>query len=142
MAISNDVKKRVFFSQQAYYDEMVANGSVTVDGVTYVYSPSDTDYFTPDNMSKKYATITDGSTVALADNTDYTGSNLTTVTFTYPSGNFECFLTLSFAASGTITVTFPTSQYIGSVPTFENGKTYEVSIKNGVIVAGEVTSGA
>ena len=142
MATTNNVKKRVFFSQQSYYDTMVANGSVTVDGVTYPYSPNDTDYFTPDNMSKKYATITDGSTVALADNTEYTGSNLTTITFTYPSGNFGCYLSLSFASSGTITVTFPTSQYIGSTPSFENNKTYEISIRNGVVIAGEVTSGA
>lgn len=51
MATTNDVKKRVFFSQQSYYDTMVEKRSVTVDGVTYVYSPSDTDYFTPYNES-------------------------------------------------------------------------------------------
>ena len=87
-------------------------------------------------------TITDNSTVALADFTEYAGTGLTTVTFTYPQGDFECYMSLSFASSGTITVTFPTSQYIGNVPTFENGKTYEISVRNGVIVAGEVTSGA
>lgn len=141
MATITEKDKAIKLSQ-AEYITLSTTGTLTKDGVTYTYSPSDTIYVTPDNMSRKYATITDNSTVALADNTDYTGSNLATVTFTYPSGDFECFLTLSFAASGTITVTFPTSQYIGSVPTFENGKTYEVSIKNGVIVAGEVTSGA
>ena len=127
---------------QAEYTTLSTTGTLTKDGVTYTYSPSDTIYVTPDNMSKRYVTITDNSTVVLADNTEYSGTNLSTVTFTYPSGNFECYLSLSFASSGTITVTFPTSQYIGSVPTFENGKTYEISVRNGVIVAGEVTSGA
>ena len=196
MASTSFKYKVVQFSQQSYYDTMVANGSVTVDGVTYEYSPSDTIYVTPDSvihsadivqstgqntdkvMSQKAVTdelsgkiatgglktinstslegsgnivvqtppskvtITDNTTVALADNTEYSGTDLSTVTFTYPQGDFECCMSLNFADSGTITVTFPTSQYIGSVPTFENGKTYEISIKNGVIVAGEVTSGA
>ena len=141
MATSSE-KNKIMKLSTAEYTTLSTTGTLTKDGVTYTYSPSDTIYVTPDNMSKRYATITDNSTVALADNTEYSGSNLTTVTFTYPSGNFECYMSLSFASSGTITVTFPTSQYIGSVPTFENGKTYEISVRNGVIVAGEVTSGA
>ena len=101
------------------------------------------DTATTDKQDKpSNVTLTDGSTVALADNTEYSGTELTNLTFTYPQGDFECYLSLSFASSGTISVTFPTSQYIGSAPTFENGKTYEISIRNGVIVAGEVTSGA
>ena len=135
-------KDKIFKLSQAEYTTLSTTGTLTKDGVIYTYSPSDTIYVTPDNMSKRYATITDNSTVALADNTEYTGTNLSTVTFTYPQGNFECYMSLSFASSGTITVTFPTSQYIGNVPTFENGKTYEISVRNGVIVAGEVTSGA
>lgn len=141
MATSNE-KNKIIKLSTAEYTTLSSTGTLTKDGVTYTFSPSDTIYVTPDNMSKQYATITDNSTVALADNTEYTGTDLSTVTFTYPSGNFECYLSLSFASSGTITVTFPTSSYIGSVPTFENGKTYEISIRNGVIVAGEVTSGA
>jgi hypothetical protein len=141
MATSSE-KNKILKLSQAEYTTLSTTGTLTKDGVTYTYSPSDTIYVTPDNMSKRYATITDNSTVALADNTEYSGSNLTTVTFTYPSGNFECYMSLSFASSGTITVTFPTSQYIGSVPTFENGKTWETSIRNGVIVAGKVDSGA
>lgn len=90
----------------------------------------------------KKTTIANNSTTALSDFADYTGTGLTDITFTYPSGDFECYLSLSFASSGTITVTFPTSQYIGSVPSFENNKTYEISIRNGVVIAGEVTSGA
>ena len=139
---TSSTKNKIMKLSQAEYTTLSTTGTLTKDGVTYTYSPSDTIYVTPDNMSKRYVTITDNSTVVLADNTEYSGTNLSTVTFTYPSGNFECYLSLSFASSGTITVTFPTSQYIGSVPTFENGKTYEISVRNGVIVAGEVTSGA
>jgi len=87
--------------------------------------------------------ITDGAEpVALADNTEYSGTSLTDITFTYPQDDFECYLILNFADSGTITVTFPTSSYIGNAPTFANGETWEISIKNGVIVAGKVESNA
>lgn len=141
MATSSE-KNKIIKLSTAEYTTLSTTGTLTKDGVTYTYSPTDTIYVTLDNMSKQYATITDNSTVALADNTEYTGTDLTTVTFTYPSGNFECYLSLSFASSGTITVTFPTSQYIGTMPTFENNKTYEISIRNGVVIAGEVTSGA
>lgn len=48
MATTNDVKKRVFFTRQEDFDTLVSQGQVTIDGVTYFYSPSDTDYFTPD----------------------------------------------------------------------------------------------
>lgn len=50
MATTTYKKKIVHFTQQSYYDDMVANGSVTVDGVTYTYSPSDTIYVTPFNI--------------------------------------------------------------------------------------------
>ena len=93
------------------------------------------------------ATITDNSTVALSDNTEYSGTNLTTVTFTYPQGDFECYLSLSFASSGTLTVTFPTSSSIGEAPTFANDETWELSIKrigngNAVVIAGKVEASA
>ena len=79
-----------------------------------------------------------GTNITLADNTEYRLSDVTTLTLTYPSGNFECWLHLKFAASGTITVTLPTSSYIGSAPVFANGETWEMSIKDGVVVAGKV----
>ena len=76
----------------------------------------------------------------LADNTEYRYTDLETLTISaYPSGNFEAWLKLTFAASGTITVTLPTSSYIGATPTFGNGETWEISIKDGVVVAGKVS---
>lgn len=84
------------------------------------------------------ALIASGQTVALEDNTDYSGSDINSVTFTYPQGDFECYITLAFASSGSISVVFPTSAYIGETPTFANGEKWEISVKNGVIVAGKV----
>ncbi|MBR3320712.1 MAG: hypothetical protein IKG04_02065, partial [Exiguobacterium sp.] len=93
------------------------------------------------NKQNKPTEVTTGTVIALADNTEYRLDNVTTLTLTYPaSGNFECWLRLSFAASGTITVTLPTSSYIGSAPTFANGETWEVSIKDGVVCAAKVVS--
>ena len=88
-------------------------------------------------LKPQKVTLTDNSTTAIADNTEYSGSNLTTLTFTYPQGDFECYMLLSFASSGTITVTLPTSQYIGSF-TPANNETWELSIKNGIVVGGKV----
>ena len=93
------------------------------------------------NKQNKPSEVTTGTTLALADNTEYRLTDVTTLTLTYPaSGNFECWLRLSFAASGTITVTLPTSSYIGAAPVFANGETWELSIKDGVVCAGKVVS--
>ena len=78
--------------------------------------------------------------ITLADNTEYYLTNVTSLALTYPSGNFECWLRITTASSGTITVTLPTSTYIGDAPTFDNGQTWELSIKDGVVVAGEVAA--
>ena len=75
--------------------------------------------------------------ITLADNYEYYLTNVSNLTFTYPSGNFECWITLETASSGSISVTFPNSKYIGKVPTFGTGEKWEVSIKNGVIIAGK-----
>lgn len=154
MATTNNVKKRVVFTQREYFDTMIANGSVTVDGVTYVYSPSDTDYFVPDNtvsgselttaLATKQdktasVTLTDGSTTALADNTEYSGTDITTLTFTFPNEDFESYISITTASSGTIAITFPNNvKWIGEEPSYENSAQYEFSVKNGVVVAGVV----
>lgn len=81
------------------------------------------------------------SSLTLADNTEYYLTNVSDLSITYPSGNFECWISLSTAASGTVTITLPTSEYIGSAPEFGNGETWEISIKNGVVVAQKVGDG-
>lgn len=68
MARANDVKKRIFFTKQEYFDTMVETGSVTIDGVTYPYSPKDTDYFTPFNSDPVPATENTFGTMKLNPN--------------------------------------------------------------------------
>ena len=89
--------------------------------------------YTPEAVS---AQVTTGSNITLADNTEYRLADVTTLTLTYPTGDFECWMRLTFAASGDITVTLPTgTRYIGNAPSFANGETWEMSIKDGVVIA-------
>ena len=95
--------------------------------------------YTPQAVS---AQVTAGTEITLADNTEYRLTDVTTLTLTYPTGNFECWLKLSFAASGSVTVTLPTgTKYIGNAPSFANGETWEMSIKDGVVIAQKVGDG-
>ena len=95
--------------------------------------------YTPEAVSTQ---VTTGSNITLADNTEYRLTGVTTLTLTYPTGNFECWMRLSFAASGDITVTLPTgTKYIGTAPDFKNGETWEMSIKDGVVIAQKVGDG-
>ena len=88
------------------------------------------------------AQVATGTEITLADNTEYRLENVTTLTLTYPTGNFECWLKLSFAASGSITVTLPTgTKYIGNALSFSNGEVWEMSIKDGVVIAQKVGDG-
>ena len=48
---------------------------------------------------------------------------------------------LKFADDGDIAVTMPESKYIGAAPIFANGETWELSIKNGVVIAQKVGNG-
>lgn len=108
--------------------------SITKNGVINVLG------YTPQAVSTKVAT---GSNIALADNTEYRLTDVTTLTLTYPTGDFECWMRLAFAASGDITVTLPTgTRYIGTAPDFKNGETWELSIKDGVVIAQKVGEGA
>ena len=83
-----------------------------------------------------------GSKMFIGDNIEYRLADVTTLTLIYPTGNFECWMRLSFAASGDITVTLPTgTKYIGTTPNFKNGETWEMSIKDGVVIAQKVGDG-
>lgn len=77
--------------------------------------------------------------VTVADATEYIYTGITSLAITYPSGSFECWLKVTTGAS--ITITFPSgTTYLGAAPEFEANKTYEISIKNGVVAAAEVVS--
>ena len=83
-----------------------------------------------------------GSNITLADNTEYRLTDVTTLTLTYPTGNFECWMRLNFAASGDITVTLPAGTgYIGTAPDFHNGETWELSFKDKILAAQKVGDG-
>lgn len=89
--------------------------------------------YTPEAVSAQVAT---GSNITLADNTEYRLTDVTTLTLTYPTGNFECWMRLTFAASGNITVTLPAdTEYLGATPNFKNGETWELSFKDKVLAA-------
>lgn len=95
--------------------------------------------YTPEAVS---AQVTTGSNITLADNTEYRLTDVTTLNLSYPTGNFECWLKLTFAASGDATVILPTgTKYIGTTPDFKNGETWEMSIKDGVVIAQKVGDG-
>jgi len=87
--------------------------------------------------------ISEGSSyITLADNTEYRLTNVTSLHPSYPEGTFESWMRLTFAESGTITVTFPTdTKYIGTAPDFKNGETWELSFKDKVLAAQKVGEG-
>ena len=95
--------------------------------------------YTPKAVSAQVAT---GTEITLADNTEYRLADVTTSTLTYPTSDFECWMRLTFAASGTITVTLPAdTKYIGTAPDFKNGETWELSFKDKVLAAQKVGEG-
>ena len=95
--------------------------------------------YTPKAVSEQIAT---GTEITLADNTEYRLTDVTTLTLTYPTGSFECWMRLTFAESGNITVTLPAdTKYIGTAPDFKNGETWELSFKDKVLAAQKVGEG-
>lgn len=71
--------------------------------------------------------------------TEYHYGTLTSLTVT-ANDTSDLETNIYFTASSTsISVNFPgTIQYIGSAPYFETGKTYAISIKNNMLISGEV----
>lgn len=95
--------------------------------------------YTPEAISTQ---VTTGSNITLADNTEYRLTDVTTLNLSYPTGDFECWMRLSFAASGDITVTLPAGTgYIGTAPDFKNGETWELSFKDKILAAQKVGDG-
>lgn len=86
--------------------------------------------------------ISEGPYITLADNTEYRLADVTTLTLNYPTSDFECWMRLTFAASGNITVTLPAdTEYLGATPNFKNGETWELSFKDKVLAAQKVGDG-
>lgn len=96
------------------------------------------------NVAVKPATqlITTTGTGTILDNTEYRLADVSTLTWEYPTGNFESWMRLTFAESGNITVTLPAdTKYIGTAPDFKNGETWELSFKDKVLAAQKVGEG-
>lgn len=92
------------------------------------------------SKADKTATVTQSAPTALtlADNTEYYLTNVANLTLTFPSGNFECWISVITAGSFTA-INFPSgTTFIGDAPTFGAGEKWEISIKNGTVIAGKV----
>lgn len=77
----------------------------------------------------------------LNDNIEYFLTKVQSLTFGFPAGNFECWVRLETAASGSISVTFPeTAKFIGKTPSFGVGETWELSVKDNVVIALKVSA--
>lgn len=83
--------------------------------------------------------FSDGAIVTAQDNTlYYADTEISNLTIIYPETDFICSFDFTIASEGDITITLPESKYIGGTPSFANGETWEVNIKNGVVVGGLV----
>ena len=119
------------------------NGGISAESVSY-YNSTQPDVETVMAALNKLFTnkVSKGSNITLADNTEYRLTDVTTLNLSYPTGNFECWMRLTFASSGNVTVTLPAgTKYIGTAPDFKNGETWEMSIKDGVVIAQKVGEG-
>lgn len=82
---------------------------------------------------------TAGTSILLEDNTEYRLADVSSLTLSYPEGNFEVWMRLEFSETETINVVFPTeTRFIGTEPVFENGQTWEISIKDDVAICWRV----
>lgn len=85
-----------------------------------------------------YYNITAPTTLAVANNSEYLLNNVSNLTITFPSGRFECWVRFA-TLSSFVGITFPeNTKYIGGVPDFGANERWEVSIKDGIVVAGKV----
>lgn len=107
------------------------------NSLPYIYDVGDAlDKLIPKKINSAFEYI------HLFDNEEYRLTDVTKLRIAYPTSDFECWIRLSFAASGDITVTLPTgAKYIGIAPDFKNGETWELSIKDGIVIAQRVGDG-
>lgn len=89
----------------------------------------------------KVSYTTGAAEITFADNTEYTiTSGVSSVTFVDPGGEYECWINMNLSDNSALVFMPQNYSYIGSEPAFENNKSYEISVKNGVFVVGEITS--
>lgn len=92
-----------------------------------------------ENAQTKFVSFLNGETIEIGNNTIYEATEkITNLTVTYPEENFIGSIIFTLADEGNIAITLPESKYIGGVPTFANGETWELNIRNGIVVGGRV----
>ena len=144
-----DALADVYFggTKEQWYAIEIDSGNDPLDNATIrfanmyeTYSKTETDELLSIKADKsQYIMFSDGDTITLVDNTTYyTEGTISNLTIIYPSESFICSLEFTLATTGNITITLPESKYIGGTPTFANGETWELNIKNGVVVGGLV----
>lgn len=87
--------------------------------------------------TKQYVLRDGVVSIAVEDNAEYrfASDSLTSISISYPTGSFECWMCFTTAASGAISITFPAgTTFIGTVPQLENSTYYEISIKDKVAI--------
>ena len=117
------------------------NATIRFANMYETYSKTETDELLSTKADKpKKEIFPDAVPITLADNTDYVGvDNVQTLYINYPDGDFIASITFTIVdAPNEFTITLPESKYIGGAPTFANGETWELNIKNGVVVGGLV----
>lgn len=78
--------------------------------------------------------------ITVEDNTEYRfTSAVELLNVGLPSGNFDCWMRFTCGTDPVVTFVGALG-FIGGEPTFETDKTYEVSIKDGVVLCAEVTT--
>lgn len=78
--------------------------------------------------------------ITVEDNTEYRfTSAVELLNVGLPSGNFDCWMRFTCGTDPVVTFVGALG-FIGGEPTFETDKTYEVSIKDGVVLCAEVAS--
>ena len=89
----------------------------------------------------KVSYTTGAAEITFEDNTEYTITNgVSSITFVDPGGEYECWINMNLSDNSALVFMPQNYSYIGSEPAFENNKSYEISVKNGVFVVGEITA--
>ena len=78
--------------------------------------------------------------IKLNDNTEYRYTNVKLLELEFPTTDFECWIRITVSTDSTATVGFPGgTSFIGDkLSTYEKGKTYEISIKDKVVIIKKV----
>ena len=114
---------------------------ITAGNISYQYDGSHSVDFAV-QPATQLITATGGGDITLADNTEYRLTDVTPLNLSYPTSNFECWMRLTFAESGDITVTLPAdTKYLGAIPNFKNGETWVLRFKDRVLTAQKVGDG-